>query len=154
MVRVLEREQWLPISPQEAWEFFSTPLNLAKITPPEMGFRIREPFDKRSIWAGQRITYRVSPLLGIPLTWVTCIALVDAPHRFVDVQVKGPYKRWWHQHTFTAKDGGTLMHDRVEYELPFGVLGNIVHALVVREELVRIFDFRSRTLEHFFGKGR
>ncbi len=151
MMRTLHREQWLPIPVQEAWAFFSTPRNLAKITPGDMGFVISEPFEDNTIHEGQQIRYTVRPLFGIPLKWVTCIALAKAPHRFVDVQIKGPYKHWWHEHTFIAKDGGTLMIDKVEYELPLGPLGDLVHAWIVRNRLKSIFDFRFRTLEHLFG---
>lgn len=152
---VLERSQLLPITLDEAWAFFSTPKNLARITPPDMGFVIREPFDNAPAHAGQRITYTVKPLLGIPLTWVTLIEDVQAPHRFVDTQLKGPYKRWWHLHTFEAVEGGVLMRDRVEYELPLGPLGDIAHGIFVKQRLEHIFAFRNKTLEQLFpGAGR
>lgn len=150
---ILEREQFLPIPLQEAWAFFSTPRNLARITPPDMGFVIREPFDGRDTYAGQRITYTVKPILGIPLTWVTLIEQVDAPHSFVDTQLKGPYKRWWHLHTFEEVPGGVLMRDRVEYELPLGPLGDLAHGIFVKRRLEHIFAFRFTTLEKLFGKG-
>ena len=148
---LLEREQFLPISLEEAWTFFSTPRNLAVITPPEMGFVIRQPFDNKDAYAGQRITYTVKPMLGIPLTWVTLIEGVEAPYKFVDSQLKGPYKRWWHQHTFEAVDGGVMMRDRVEYELPLGPLGDLAHGIFVKRKLQGIFDFRTTTLERLFG---
>jgi ligand-binding SRPBCC domain-containing protein len=151
MMRTLQREQWLPIPVEEAWAFFSTPLNLAKITPGDMGFVIKQPFENKPIHEGQQIRYTVRPLFGIPLKWVTCIAVAEAPHRFVDVQIKGPYKHWWHEHTFIAKDGGTLMMDKVEYELPLGPLGELMHAWIVRDKLASIFDFRFRTLERLFN---
>ena len=152
---VLERSQFLPITLNDAWEFFSSPRNLARITPPEMGFVIREPFDDRPTHAGQRITYTVKPVLGIPLTWVTLIEEAQGPHRFVDTQVKGPYKRWWHMHTFEAVKGGVLLKDRVEYEMPFGPLGELAHGIFVKQRLADIFDFRFRTLEAYFeGSGR
>ncbi len=154
MMRTLHREQWLPISVEEAWAFFSTPLNLAKITPGDMGFVIQRPFENKPIYEGQQIRYTVRPLMGIPLKWVTCIATAEVPHRFVDVQLKGPYKHWWHEHTFIAKDGGTLMLDKVEYELPFGPLGDLMHTWIVRDKLKSIFDFRFRTLESLFNAGR
>jgi ligand-binding SRPBCC domain-containing protein len=148
---VLEREQFLPISLEEAWKFFSTPRNLAVITPPEMGFVIRKPFDDKDAYAGQRITYTVKPVFGIPLTWVTLIENVEAPYKFVDTQLRGPYARWWHEHTFQAVDGGVLMRDRVEYELPFGPLGDLAHGIFVKRKLQGIFDFRTTTLERLFG---
>lgn len=149
-LHVLEREQLLPIPIEEAWRFFSTPRELARITPPSMGFVIREPFDDRDTYAGQRIAYTVRPVLGIPLTWVTLIEVVEAPHRFVDTQLKGPYKRWWHEHMFTEVGGGTLMCDRVEYELPMGPLGELAHHLFVRRKLDHIFGYRRRVLEDLF----
>jgi len=148
---VLERSQFLPISVEEAWNFFSSPRNLAVITRPEMGFVIREPFDNKPTYAGQRITYTVKPLFGVPLTWTTLIEQVDAPFKFVDTQVKGPYKRWWHLHTFEAVEGGVMMRDRVEYELPLGTLGDLAHGIFVKQKLKDIFDFRSATLEAHFG---
>jgi len=89
-LHVLEQEQVLPVTLEEAWSFFSTPRNLARITPPDMGFVIHEPFDDSPAHAGQRITYTVRPLFGIPLKWVTLIALAEGPYRFVDSQVQGP----------------------------------------------------------------
>lgn len=149
-MHLLLQEQWLPLGVEEAWSFFSTPDNLARITPPDMGFVIRAPFSPHPLHVGQRIHYTVSPLLRIPLRWVTLITEVEEPHRFVDTQEKGPYRLWRHQHTFTAKDGGTLMHDRVEYELPFGVLGHLAHVLLVKRRLERIFAYRRSTLERLF----
>lgn len=149
---ILQREQFLPVSLEEAWEFFSTPRNLARITPADMGFSIREPFDDRPAHAGQRITYTVKPMLGIPLTWVTLIEQVEAPYRFVDTQLKGPYKRWCHLHTFEPVDGGVMMRDRVEYELPFGPLGELLHDIFVKKRLKHIFDYRFATLETLFRK--
>ncbi len=109
MTHVIEREQFLPISLEEAWGFFATPRNLADITPPDMGFEIRQPFDGRPMYTGQLIRYTVRPLAGIPLQWVTRIDEVEPLHMFVDTQLKGPYKRWWHRHTFEAVQGGVLM---------------------------------------------
>lgn len=149
---VLEREQFLPITLREAWAFFSTPRNLALITPPGMGFRIREPFEDKETYSGQRITYTVKPLGGIPMTWVTRIESVEAPRRFVDTQERGPYRRWWHEHTFEEVEGGVLMRDRIEYELPMGILGDLAHRVLVRERLRHIFDFRRHTLERLFPR--
>ncbi|HRO98183.1 MAG TPA: SRPBCC family protein [Flavobacteriales bacterium] len=149
-LHVLEQEQVLPISLEEAWSFFSSPRNLARITPPDMGFVIHEPFDDSPAHAGQRITYTVRPLFGIPLKWVTLIALAEGPHRFVDSQIKGPYKRWWHLHTFEAVEGGVRMRDRVEYELPLGPLGELAHVMFVRKRLQQIFAHRRETLQRLF----
>jgi ligand-binding SRPBCC domain-containing protein len=150
MMRVLEREQWLPIPVNDAWAFFSTPLNLGKITPDNMGFTIRKPFDNKPVHEGQRIAYTVRPLFSIPLVWETCIAIVEPPYRFVDVQIRGPYKHWWHEHTFVPKDGGTLVKDRVEYELPLGRMGDLLHGPLIRRRLKEIFDFRHASLRRLF----
>lgn len=152
MMHTLEREQWLAIPIQEAWAFFSTPRNLAKITPGDMQFEIREPFDDAPMFTGQRITYTVRPLFGIPLKWVTCIAAVEAPYRFIDVQIQGPYRHWWHEHIFIEQDEGTLMKDKVEYELPLGAVGDLLHGPLVQQRLKRIFDHRLRTLDQLFGR--
>lgn len=149
---VLERSQLLHATLDEAWSFFSSPKNLARITPQDMGFEIKEPFDDRPAHTGQLIRYSVRPLFNIPITWVTRIEEVDAPCRFVDTQIRGPYKRWWHQHTFEAVDDGVLMRDRVEYELPLGLLGEAMHDVLVKQRLKQIFDHRWAVLEVLFGR--
>lgn len=148
----LDRQQFLPIPIREAWEFFSSAANLARITPKEMGFVIRPPLPQGSIHRGQKIIYTIRPLLGIPLTWVTEITEVDDPVSFVDTQLKGPYAIWRHRHNFEAVPGGTLMKDHVEYALPLGPLGELAHLAFVRKQLLGIFDFRERTLEQLFRK--
>jgi ligand-binding SRPBCC domain-containing protein len=149
MRHLLERKQFLPIPVDEAWRFFSDPRNLAAITPPELGFVIHGDTGEKT-YAGQRITYTVKPLLGIPVKWITLIEDVQEPHAFVDTQLKGPYKYWHHRHTFKAVDGGTLMKDRVEYELPLGPLGDLMHRLVVKDKVRSIFDHRYKVLEKRF----
>lgn len=149
-VHVLEREQLLSTTLPEAWDFFSTPRNLARITPPELGFRIREPFDDSPAHAGQLISYTVRPLLGIPMRWVTRIEDVQAPIRFVDIQLRGPYRLWRHLHTFEEVPDGVLMRDRVEYELPLGPLGELLHLSVVQPRLERIFAYRTKVLDQVF----
>jgi ligand-binding SRPBCC domain-containing protein len=149
-VHLLEREQFLPVDVEEAWAFFSSPLNLARITPPDLGLVIRAPFDARPLHTGQRITYTVRPILGIPLTWVTLITTVERPYCFVDTQERGPYAHWRHTHTFTSLPGGTHIHDRVDYELPLGPIGRWVHSSFVRRRLAGIFDHRHQTLAGLF----
>lgn len=148
----LEREQFLPIPLRDAWEFFSSAANLARITPKEMGFVIRQPFSIGSIYRGQQISYTIRPMLGIPLTWVTEITEVDEPMSFVDTQLNGPYAIWRHRHTFEAAPDGTMMKDHVEYALPLGALGELAHTVFVRKKLRGIFDFRKKTLEQLFRK--
>lgn len=145
---VLERSQLIPAPPEEVFAFFSDPANLARITPPWLSFRIHG--ERPELREGSRIEYRISWSF-VTLRWVTRIASWSPPASFVDVQEKGPYRKWIHAHRFTPTPGGTVrMDDRVEYELPFGALGRLVHALRVRRQLEEIFDFRRRTIDEIF----
>ena len=146
----LHREQFLPVTLQEAWEFFSTPMNLEKITPGDMAFEVITNLEGQSIYKGMLIEYRVTPLFGIRMKWVTKIGDVVPLKKFVDTQLKGPYALWEHTHTFTEKDGGVLMHDDVRYGLPMGVFGTIAHTIVVKKKLENIFDYRAEVLRKFF----
>ena len=150
-VHVLEREQRLPIPLAQAWEFFATPRNLARITPSDMGFHLLSD-PPEQMYPGLRITYRVRPLLRVPVTWVTEITEVEAPHRFADEQRRGPYRLWRHEHRFREIPGGVEMHDLVRYALPFGA--GWVHPLLVAPRLDHIFDYRRKTLEEMFGPFR
>jgi len=151
MLHSLTQEQVLPISPAEAWEFFSTPRNLDAITPPDLGFRIVHcPSEK--MHEGQIIEYRVKVLPGLWIPWVTEIKSVDEGRSFIDEQRFGPYKFWHHRHTFEPAEGGVKMTDLVHYALPFGPLGHIVNALFVRRKMEWIFRFRRQELERRFGR--
>ncbi len=152
-IHVLERTQRLPITPEEAWDFFSDPGNLALITPPSLRFEItsRPPGE---IYPGAVITYRIRPLFGIPASWVTEISHVEKPSFFVDIQLLGPYRLWHHQHNFAQVEGGTEMRDTVHYALPFGPLGEMAHRILVRRRLEEIFDFRRQFLAGKFGSLR
>jgi ligand-binding SRPBCC domain-containing protein len=145
----LRRKQFLPISITEAWSFFSSPKNLQAITPDYMGFVIKSGADSE-MYAGQLITYTVSPVLGIPMGWVTEITHVDAPNYFVDNQRFGPYAMWHHKHFFKTVENGVEMEDIVDYKLPFGFLGSIAHALFVKNKLKQIFDYREKKLTELF----
>ena len=146
----LKEKQFLPVSISKAWEFFSSAENLSVITPPELGFKVLTDVKEKEIYEGMLIEYKVSPLLKIPLHWKTEIAKVDKPHSFMDRQLKGPYKLWEHTHTFIEKESGTLMKDNVEYSLPFGILGQLAHVLIVRRKLNQIFDYRKQILNQIF----
>lgn len=147
----IEREQFLPIPLQEAWDFFSSPSNLAKITPTSLGFVVHGSVPER-MYPGLFIQYTVSPLLGIPMRWVTEITHVREGEYFVDEQRVGPYSIWHHEHFFTAVEGGVLMRDVVHYKVPLGILGQLVHPLIVRPKLEQIFSFRWEANERMFGK--
>lgn len=103
------------------------------------------------MYPGMIITYRVHPLLGIPMNWVTEITHVEKPYRFIDEQRYGPYRMWHHQHTFREIPGGVEAQDQVDYIMPFGPIGGIMHRLLVKRQLNEIFDHRSRVLSEKFG---
>lgn len=150
-LHTLEQEQTLPISLEEAWEFFSSPANLDAITPDDLGFHITSPLAGK-MFDGQIITYRVRIAPLVHVTWVTEIKCVEEGRAFVDEQRFGPYKFWHHRHEFEAAPGGVLMRDKVHYALPFGPFGAIAHALFVRRKLEWIFGFRRKLLADKFGQ--
>lgn len=151
-IYILDRTQRLPISLDEAWTFFTSPKNLNRITPENMGFNITSNNGDEKTHSGQIITYTVKPILGIPLFWMTEIKHVEDHQFFVDEQRQGPYSIWHHKHYFKTIQGGVEMRDLVHYKLPLGILGKIAHTLFVRKELERIFDYRYNKLEMLFGK--
>ena len=133
----------------EVFDFFSRPENLGRITPSSMGFEFLT--DDREMRTGLVIRYRIRPLLGIPLTWTTRIDDYDPPFGFRDTQLSGPYSRWEHTHSFESVEGGTLVHDEIQYAVPLGPLGDVANALVVRSELRRIFRHRADTIRTVFA---
>jgi ligand-binding SRPBCC domain-containing protein len=145
----LERTQTIPATLDQAWNFFSNPGNLPKITPASMGFRITSP-PQAETYAGQIMTYTVRPLLGISMNWTTEITHVSKPHFFVDEQRFGPYRFWHHQHFFRKTDGGIEVRDLVHYLLFHDQLAWLVNRLIVAPRLNRIFDYRSRALQDIF----
>lgn len=148
----LHTEQQLTISLQEAWSFFTSPLNLSKITPPDMGFKVLTNLNEVPVYTGMEIDYTVKPLLGIPVRWKTLISDVKEFKSFTDMQLKGPYSLWEHTHTFAERDGGVFMTDKVTYRLPFGILGRIMHRLIVRKRIEEIFNYRRQALEKIFSQ--
>jgi ligand-binding SRPBCC domain-containing protein len=144
-VHVLERRQRLPLSAARAFAFYADALNLEAITPPWLGFRVATP-GPIAMGAGTLIDYRLR-LHGIPIRWRTRIVAWEPPRRFVDVQLRGPYALWEHTHTFEpAGDDAVVIADRVRYALPLGVLGRLAHAVFVRRDLERIFDYRHHAV--------
>ncbi len=146
----LSASQTVPRPIDEVFAFFSRPENLARLTPAKLGFERLS--DDTAMRAGLEIEYRIRPLLGIPLRWRTRIEAYDPPNTFTDVQLRGPYRRWEHRHTFASVPGGTRIDDEVTYELPLGLLGGVAHRLAVRGELESIFRHRARTVAGIFSK--
>jgi len=141
----------LPISVNEAWDFLSNPDNLKIITPDYMGFNIISTGGGK-MFPGQIISYKVSPLLGLKLNWVSEITYVDDKVYFVDEQKVGPYALWHHKHFVKEIDGGTEMIDIVHYQLPFPLLANRFHGLLVKPKLKQIFEYRTNKLNELFGE--
>jgi ligand-binding SRPBCC domain-containing protein len=152
---LLKTEQAIPISLDEAWDFFSSPLNLAKITPKEMGFVVTSDYTVQTkMYAGMIITYKISPLFGIKMNWMTEITHVKDGEYFVDEQRFGPYALWHHQHHFKAVDGGVLMNDILNYAIPYGVIGRLGNAILVHKQIRKIFSYREKAIKEMFGSIR
>lgn len=145
----LARSLFVPRPLDQVFPFFAEPRNLARITPPWLGFRIVTDGDL-TMRQGLEISYRIHPL-GIPQRWTSRISVWDPPQRFVDEQLRGPYRDWHHLHEFREVAGGTEIRDEVTYELPFGALGRIAHRLIVRRQLESIFDHRERVVRELLG---
>lgn len=149
----IEFTQKLPVDLNTAWDFFSSPINLAEITPPDMTFDVTSPnMDRTKMYPGLIITYKVSPLLGIKLNWVTEITHVADQAYFIDEQRFGPFAFWHHQHHFEEIEGGTLMHDILHYSIGWGPIGAIANAVMVNKKINEIFKFRHQKVESLFGK--
>jgi len=145
----LERKQILPLSIEQAWDFFSSPTNLNEITPPDLSFEIKSGADQK-MYAGQIITYNIRPIANIPLSWTTEIKHCIEGKYFVDEQRFGPYKFWHHQHHFKAVENGVEMIDLLHYGLPVGWLGNVLMGRYVSNKVEYIFDYRYKKLEELF----
>jgi ligand-binding SRPBCC domain-containing protein len=150
MVYTLSSKQKLPITVDEAWEFLSSPKNLKDITPDYMGFHIISGAEK-PMYAGQIIQYIVTPVFGIKTHWVTEITHVVDKDYFVDEQRFGPYTLWHHKHFIKEIDGGVEMEDIIDYKLPFGFLGRMLHPFLVKPKLIEIFNYRTNKLNELFG---
>jgi ligand-binding SRPBCC domain-containing protein len=145
------REQKVPASIEEIWDFISSPANLKHITPKYMGFDITSGQLPEKMYEGMIITYKVSPVAGIKTDWMTEITHIKDKEFFVDEQRIGPYKLWHHQHHISPIHGGVLMRDIVTYSPPFGFLGAIANALIIRKKLNEIFAFRFEALVKKYG---
>ena len=154
MKHKLVRTQQLSCNIDTAWTFFSSPKKLECITPADMKFRIVTDLSDDGIYEGMIIDYKISPLLGIPISWKTIITQVDEKKSFTDFQMNGPYKLWNHFHEFFENEQGVLMKDTVDYELPMGVVGDVFHSFIVRKKLNFIFEHRRQILEETFNQNK
>lgn len=146
----LQRRQILETDSATAWRFFSNPFNLPRITPPWLDFQIiNQP--PETVYAGLIITYRLRPLGGIALSWVSEITQVHPPDFFVDEQRQGPYRFWHHHHFLRSTKTGVENIDGVHYGLPYGLLGIMAHGTFIRRQLMKIFDYRRHALHHIFN---
>lgn len=151
----LEFSQKLPISLQQAWDFFSSPLNLQEITPKDMTFDVTSPITAEDkMFPGMIITYKVAPLYGIKLNWVTEITHVKDQEYFIDEQRFGPFAFWHHYHHFDEIQGGVIMKDILHYAIGWGPIGKMANGLIVKNKVKDIFSFRFTKVEEIFGKIR
>jgi ligand-binding SRPBCC domain-containing protein len=146
----LIKTQFVPASIDDVWEFISSPENLKEITPDYMGFDISSDNLPDKMYPGMIIMYKVRPLAGIPMTWVTEITHVDEKRYFVDEQRIGPYSLWHHQHLIEPRENGVMMTDIVSYKPPLGFLGSIANALFIGKQLEGIFAYREKALKKRF----
>ena len=146
----LEKEQFVPASLSEVWDFFSSPENLVKITPEHMRFEILG-MPPEKIYPGLFIRYRVSPFPGYRTGWTTEITHVDQNKFFVDEQRTGPYRIWHHEHHFVEQENGVMMRDIIHYQPPFGLLGKLANSLFIRKQLEGIFNHRKKSVDLIFG---
>jgi ligand-binding SRPBCC domain-containing protein len=137
---------------QEAWDFFSSPLNLANITPGDMNFKITSDYGTDTVmYPGMLITYKISPILGIKMNWMTEITHVREGEYFVDEQRFGPYALWHHEHHFKVVKGGVEMSDILTYGIPFGIFGRLANSIFVGKKVKEIFAYREKAIERIFG---
>ncbi len=146
----LERTQFIPCPREQVFSFFADARNLERITPEFLQFHVLNDGDT-GVREGMLIDYRLK-LFGLPFRWQSRIEAFEPGCRFIDVQLRGPYRRWRHLHEFADVPGGTEMHDYVDYELPLGPLGQLAHALFVRRTLGKIFNFRQQEIARRFAK--
>jgi ligand-binding SRPBCC domain-containing protein len=145
---VLETRVWLARPRPEVFAFVADPRNLARVTPPGLGLRLLT--DAGPLAAGVVLDLRLA-WLGLPLRWRLYVREYDPPHRFVDVQVRGPWARWEHRHLFLEAEGGTWMEDRVTYGLPLGPLGRALHGALVHRQLRAFWAHRQARLAELLG---
>ena len=142
-------QQFIDLPINDVFNFFSKPENLSLITPPRLKFDILTPVPI-IMKEGQLIDYSLTIIYCLKLRWRTLITDYNQPYKFVDQQIKGPYSLWHHTHEFEEKDGGTLIHDSVTYAVPFGVIGQLLHAVYIKHDIKNIFKYRHKILDAIF----
>jgi len=150
-IYVLSSTQQLPISREEAWDFFSDPNQLESITSDDMSMKPMHDLPKR-MYEGMIIHYHIQPIPKFNMKWITEITHIQEGAYFIDEQRFGPFRFWHHQHRLTASKGGVELQDTVHYVMPFSVVGRFAHQLFVRKRLESIFSYRKEQLEAYFGK--
>ena len=151
MIHKLLQEQILNASIDKVWDFFTDAKNLNKLTPAEMNMKVVSDLENTRIFAGMKIAYFVSPLFKIPVYWQTEIIKVEEKTQFIDIQKKGPFKLWKHTHSFIEVNEGVKMIDEVEYELPFGQVGDLFHQPLVLKNLQSLFEYRKNICNQIFN---
>ncbi|HRY33564.1 MAG TPA: SRPBCC family protein [Bacteroidales bacterium] len=149
----LKQQQYLPVSPEHAWKFFSNPSNLNAVTPPGLDFRITSEVPD-SMYEGLMITYSLKPMLKVSLTWWTEITHIVEGKYFIDEQRKGPYRIWHHEHHFEPKGQGVLMTDILYYDIGKSFFGWLAGRIFVHRRVRQIFAYRRQALEKYFSVPR
>ena len=152
-IHIFDGQIDLPIGLEEAWAFFATPLNLAKMTPPSLALKLDSDHQfLQHMYSGQFVVYSVSLFLGLPTTWATEITHIKPLSYFVDEQRVGPFSLWHHEHHFQEIPGGTRVRDIVHYKVPFGVVGDVLLGWLVKRQVYDLFAYRRDVLNRRFGK--
>lgn len=144
------RTQTLPISAEEAWNFFSIPVNMSRIAPPELGINVVTEESKDPVYEGMRILHYIRPLFGIRVPWVKHVVEVEHGNGYTYVQSRGPYRYWRHQLSFVPMADGVNIRDEIDYALPFGALGRMLLGRTVKRKIAEVFDSRERILNKMF----
>jgi ligand-binding SRPBCC domain-containing protein len=152
-IYTFKQTQFIPATVDTVWDFFATPENLRHLTPPEVNFEKLLMTGGATMYAGQMIAYKLNPFPFLRVRWTTEITQVVPKKYFIDDQRFGPFALWQHQHFFIEKNGGCEMIDEVSYAIPFGVLGRMVHALLVESQLRKIFQYRAVVVDKIFKTG-
>lgn len=151
----LHHELFINADLDQVWDFFSDARNLSQLTPEKMNMKVISKLSKFHLYEGMKIAYYVSPLFKLPLRWDTTITKVEEKKMFIDIQTKGPFKSWVHLHRFKNMDGGVLIIDDVDYELPFGKFGEMFHKPLVQNNLKELFAYRQIVCQSIFeSKGQ